>query len=186
MRENRRLWPAFFVRRKVMGRYLFCGLLMLVLVSTLEVDIAPVLATSREVKIEKVEVRFLPMSPVVLLAVGDKAISIFVDPTVAGSIQGALTGKKFSRPLSHDLMRSILKTYEIHVDRVFITLRDGVFYGTLTLSQNGQQHLFDSRSSDAIALAVQFDSPIFVERELVESAGKSIGLGREPKKDVEL
>lgn len=169
-----------------MRHYLFFGLLMLFLVPTLEVDVAPVLATSQEVKIEKVEVRFLPMSPVVLLAVGDKAISIFVDPTVAGSIQGALTGEKFSRPLSHDLMQSILKTYEVHVDRVFITLRDGVFYGTLTLSQNGQQHLFDSRSSDAIALAVHFDSPIFVERELVESAGKAMGLGTETQKDIEL
>lgn len=169
-----------------MRHYLFFGLLMLFLVPTLEGDVAPVLATSQEVKIEKVEVRFLPMSPVVLLAVGDKAISIFVDPTVAGSIQGALTGERFSRPLSHDLMQSILKTYEVHLDRVFITLRDGVFYGTLTLSQNGQQQLFDSRSSDAIALAVHFDSPIFVERELMESAGKAMGLGMETKKDVEL
>jgi hypothetical protein len=83
-------------------------------------------------------------------------------------------------------MQSILKTYEVHLDRVFITLRDGVFYGTLTLSQNGQQQLFDSRSSDAIALAVHFDSPIFVERELMESAGKAMGLGMETKKDVEL
>jgi hypothetical protein len=169
-----------------MRHYLFFGLLMLFLVLTLGEEVAPVSATSREVKIEKVEVRFLPMSPVVLLAVGDKAISIFVDPTVAGSIQGALTGERFSRPLSHDLMQSILKTYEVHLDRVFITLRDGVFYGTLTLSQNGQQQLFDSRSSDAIALAVHFDSPIFVERELMESAGKAMGLGMETKKDVEL
>jgi hypothetical protein len=169
-----------------MRHYLFFGLLMLFLVLTLGEEVAPVSATSREVKIEKVEVRFLPMSAVVLLAVGDKAISIFVDPTVAGSIQGALTGEKFSRPLSHDLMQSILKTYEVHLDRVFITLRDGVFYGTLTLSQNGQQQLFDSRSSDAIALAVHFDSPIFVERELMESAGKAMGLGMETKKDVEL
>jgi bifunctional DNase/RNase len=169
-----------------MRHYLFFGWLMLFLVLTLGEEVAPVSATSREVKIEKVEVRFLPMSAVVLLAVGDKAISIFVDPTVAGSIQGALTGEKFSRPLSHDLMQSILKTYEVRVDRVFITLRDGVFYGTLTLSQNGQQQLFDSRSSDAIALAVHFDSPIFVERELMESAGKAMGLGMETKKDVEL
>jgi hypothetical protein len=169
-----------------MRHYLFFGLLMLFLVLTLGEEVAPVSATSREVKIEKVEVRFLPMSAVVLLAVGDKAISIFVDPTVAGSIQGALTGEKFSRPLSHDLMQSILKNYKVRVDRVFITLRDGVFYGTLTLSQNGQQQLFDSRSSDAIALAVHFDSPIFVERELMESAGKAMGLGMETKKDVEL
>ena len=166
--------------------YPFFGRLVLFLGLTWVVGMGPVLAISQEVQIDKVEVRFLPRSPVVLLAVGDKAISIFVDPTVAGSIQGALTGEKFPRPLSHDLMQSILKTYEVRVDRVFITLRDGVFYGTLTLSQNGQQQLFDSRSSDAIALAVHFHSPIFVERDLLDSAGKVMGLGKETQKDVEL
>ena len=166
--------------------YPFFGRSLLVLGLTLGVGVGPLLAISQEVQIDKVEVRFSQRSPVVLLAVGDKAISIFVDPTVAGSIQGALTGEKFPRPLSHDLMQSILKTYEVHVDRVFITLRDGVFYGTLTLSQNGQQQLFDSRSSDAIALAVHFHSPIFVERELLDSAGQVMGLGKETKKDVEL
>jgi bifunctional DNase/RNase len=169
-----------------MRYYPIYGLLMLFPGLTWGVDVAPVLAISQEVQIDKVEVRFLPRSPVVLLAVGDKAILIFVDPTVAGSIQGALTGEKFPRPLSHDLMQAILKTYEVRVDRVFITLRDGVFYGTLTLSQNGQQQLFDSRSSDAIALAVHFHSPIFVERELLDSAGQVMGLGKETKKDVEL
>jgi bifunctional DNase/RNase len=161
-------------------------LLLLFLVLTWEGGVAPVLATSGEVQIEKVEVQFSQRNPVVLLAVGDKTISIFVDPTVAGSIQGALTGEKFPRPLSHDLMQSILKTYDVRVDRVFITLREGVFYGTLTLSQNGRQQLFDSRSSDAIALAVHFHSPIFVERDLLDSAGKAMGLGKETKKDVEL
>jgi hypothetical protein len=147
----------------------------------------PVLATSQEVEIEKVEVRYLSRSPVVVLAVGDKAISIFVDPTVAGSIQGALIGEKFPRPLSHDLMQSILKSYDIKIDRVFITLRDGVFYGTLTLSQNGQQQMFDSRSSDAIALAVHFHSPILIERDLLDSAGKDLNdPERETKKDVDI
>jgi len=170
-----------------MRRNPFFGLLMLFLVcALLVVECAPVLASSREVKIEKIEVQFLQRSPVVLLAVGDKAIPIFVDPTVAGSIQGALTGEKFPRPLSHDLMQSILKAYEVHVDRVFITLRNGVFYGTLTLSQNGRQQLFDSRSSDAIALAVHFHSPIFVEGDLLDSEGKFMKPEMETKKDVDL
>jgi len=169
-----------------MRRNPFFGLLMLFLVVALVLEGTPVLASSREVQIEKIEVQFLQRSPVVLLAVGDKAIPIFVDPTVAGSIQGALTGEKFPRPLSHDLMQSILKTYEVHVDRVFITLRDGVFYGTLTLSQNGRQQLFDSRSSDAIALAVHFHSPIFVERDLLDFEGKVMKPEKKTKKDVDL
>ena len=128
-------------------------------------------AVSQEVKIEKVEVRVLPTGPVVLLKVGERAIPVFVDPTVAGSIQGALSGKKFARPLSHDLMESILSSYDIHVQQVFVTLRQGVYYGTLTLLHDGRVQLFDSRSSDAIALAIHFHSPILVEQDLLDSAG---------------
>lgn len=62
-------------------------------------------------KIEKVEVHVLRNIPVVLLAVGDTRIPIFVDPTVANSIQDALKGKKLPRPFSHDLMQTILKTH---------------------------------------------------------------------------
>ena len=170
-----------------MKHYSSFRFMMLCLVLTWGVYEYPVLATSQEIAIEKVEVRYLSRSPVVVLAVGDKAISIFVDPTVAGSIQGALIGEKFPRPLSHDLMQSILKSYDIKIDRVFITLRDGVFYGTLTLSQNGQQQMFDSRSSDAIALAVHFHSPILIERDLLDSAGKDLNdLGRETTKEVDI
>jgi bifunctional DNase/RNase len=169
-----------------MRHFSLFGLLMLFLVEAWGLDVASVFGASREVQIESIEVRFLPGSPVILLVVGEKAISIFVDPTVAGSIQGALTGKKFPRPLSHDLMQSILKAYEVHVERVFITLRNGVFYGTLTLSQNGQQQVFDSRSSDAIALAVHFRSPIFVEPDLLDSEGKVLEPEGGIKKDVEL
>ena len=128
---------------------------------------------SDEVVIEKVEVRISDHGPVVLLQVGEKAIPIYVDPTVAGSIHGALSGEKFPRPLSHDLMHTILDAYGVSVERVFITLKDGIYYGTLTLSVNGDTKEFDSRSSDAIALAIHFKTPIVVGRKLLESAGQS-------------
>ncbi|WP_454064684.1 bifunctional nuclease family protein [Candidatus Nitrospira salsa] len=124
-----------------------------------------------EVVIENVEVRVTPQGPVVLLEARERAIPIYVDPTVAGSIQGALNGLKFPRPLSHDLMHTMLEAYSIQVDRVFISLKDGVYYATMTLSLNGQLKIFDSRSSDAIALAVHFHTPIVVSRTLLESAG---------------
>jgi len=127
---------------------------------------------SQEVVIEEVEVRLSDHGPVVLLTVGDKAIPIFVDPTVAGSIHGALSGQKFPRPLSHDLMHTILKAYGVNVDRVLITLKDEIYYGTLTLSVNGQTRQFDSRSSDAIALAIHFKTPIVVGKDLLDSAGQ--------------
>ncbi|WP_447970826.1 bifunctional nuclease family protein [Nitrospira sp. M1] len=126
-----------------------------------------------EVVIEKVDVQISSQGPVVLLEAGDHTIPIYVDPTVAGSIQGALNGLKFPRPLSHDLMHTMLEAYSIQVDRVFISLKDGVYYATMTLSLNGQLKIFDSRSSDAIALAIHFRTPIVVSRSLLESAGKS-------------
>ncbi len=143
-------------------------------------------AVSQEVKIEKVEVRFSPSGPVVFLKVGERAIPVFVDPTVAGSIQGALSGEKYLRPLSHDLMKSILSSYDIQVQQVFITLRDGVYFGTLTLFHNGRVQLFDSRSSDAIALAVHFQSPILVEQELLDSVGIEMSQGESNQEGLEL
>ena len=142
--------------------------------ASLEIGMTKAETPSEEVVIEKVEVRMTDHGPVVLLAVGDRAIPIFVDPTVAGSIHGALSGQKFPRPLSHDLMHTILEAYGVKVDRVFITLKKEIFYGTLTLSVNGETKQFDSRSSDAIALAVHFKTPIVVGKDLLDSAGKPI------------
>ena len=133
---------------------------------------------SDEVLIEKVEVRISDQGPVVLLEVGEKAIPIYVDPTVAGSIHGALSGQKFPRPLSHDLMHTILDAYGVNVDRVFIALNEGIYYGTLSLSINGETKQFDSRSSDAIALAIHFKTPIVVSKDLLESAGKVFEEGK--------
>jgi bifunctional DNase/RNase len=127
---------------------------------------------SSQVQIREVEVRLSDHGPVVLLKAEERAIPIFVDPTVAGSIHSALTGQKLRRPLSHDLMHSILDAFGGRVTQVIITLKDGVYYGALSVSVKDAIKVFDSRSSDAIALAVHFKAPIIVGRDLLESAGK--------------
>jgi bifunctional DNase/RNase len=71
-------------------------------------------------------------------------------------------------------MYTILKAYGVNVDRVLITLKDEIFYGTLTLSVDGQTKQFDSRSSDAIALAIHFKTPIVVGKGLLDSAGQPL------------
>ena len=63
-------------------------------------------------RIENVEVRVSPVGPVVLLKVRNKAIPVFVDAVVAESIQSALTGKKTPRPLTHELMRTVLEAFD--------------------------------------------------------------------------
>jgi bifunctional DNase/RNase len=124
------------------------------------------------VAIDEVKVRMSDHGPVVLLQAENRILPIFVDATVALSIQGALNGERLSRPLSHDLMHSILEAYGARVTQTVITLKDSTYYGTLTVTMNNQVKLFDSRSSDSIALAIHFKAPILVGRDLLESAGK--------------
>jgi len=71
-------------------------------------------------------------------------------------------------------MRSILQAYDGKVVQVVITLKATTFYGALTIDVGGNSKVFDSRSSDAIALAVHFAAPIWVSRELLEKSGQTL------------
>lgn len=128
-------------------------------------------AKAQQVRVQKVEVHLSLVGPVVLLRVRNRAIPVFVDAVVAESIQGALTGKRPPRPLSHDLMRDILEAFDGKVSQVIVTLKDRIFYGALTVVVGKTAKVFDSRSSDAIALAIHFKAPILVSQELLDSAG---------------
>ena len=112
-----------------------------------------------------------PVGAIVLLKVRNKAIPVFVDAIVAESIQGALTGKKTPRPLTHDLMRTVLEAFDGKVTQVVVTLKDRIFYAALTVAVQKTPRVFDSRSSDAIALAIHFKAPILVHQELLDSQG---------------
>ncbi|MDF0673737.1 MAG: bifunctional nuclease family protein [Nitrospira sp.] len=124
------------------------------------------------VKIAEVTVRMSDHGPVVLLQAEGRTIPIFVDLTVALSIQSALSGEKLPRPMTHDLMHTILNAYGGKVTQTVITLKDGTYYGALTVAFKDQVKVFDSRSSDSLALAVHFKAPILVGRDLLESVGK--------------
>lgn len=137
---------------------------------------------SDPVKIAEVMVRISDHGPVVLLQAEGRTIPIFVDLTVALSIQSALKGEKLPRPMSHDLMHTILDAYGGKVTQTVITLKDGTYYGALTVAFKDQVKVFDSRSSDSIALAVHFKAPILVGRDVLES----VGMIPEKEKGVEL
>ncbi len=129
-------------------------------------------SASEQVTVADVQVRLSDHGPVVLLQAEGRMIPIFVDATVALSIQGALNGEKPARPLSHDLMHTILDAYGGKVLRTVITMKAGTYYGALTVTVNNEVKTFDSRSSDSIALAIHFKAPILVGRDLLESAGR--------------
>ena len=136
-----------------------------------QADASPT-ATSEQVTITDVKVRMSEHGPVVLLPAEGKAIPIFVDVTVALSIQGALNGERLPRPMSHDLMHTILESFGGTVTQTVITLKSGTYSGALTVAFQDHVKVFDSRSSDSIALAIHFKAPIIVERDLLNSAGR--------------
>ena len=103
---------------------------------------------------------------------GDIAVPIFIGGAEAMSIQLRLDGRTFKRPLTHDLVDSVLarlggEVLSVRVDRV----EDEIFYGTLVLKNGGKQVELDSRPSDAIALAVGSNAPIYVAQAVIDSTG---------------
>ena len=162
-------------------RWLVCPLLSLLLGLFASDVLADELGPSPQVTISQVRVGLSDHGPVVLLSADGKTIPVFVDDTVAASIQAALTGENLPRPLSHDLMHTILDAFGGRVVRTVITLKAGTFYGSLTVAFQGQEKVFDSRSSDSIALAIHFHAPIIVGRDLLDAVGKS---SREPKPET--
>jgi bifunctional DNase/RNase len=147
------------------------GLAMLLPVAPLGASGA---AESERIPIESVEVAVSTVGPVVLLKALGKAVPVLVDQTVAQSIHAALNRQQLPRPLSHDLMRGILSAYGGRVTQVVVTLKGATYHGALSIELQGETKVFDSRSSDAIALAIHFSAPILVGRDLMERAGQEL------------
>jgi bifunctional DNase/RNase len=72
-------------------------------------------------------------------------------------------------------MHTILETFGCRVTQTIITLKEGTYYGALTVAFRNEVKVFDSRSSDSIALAIHFKAPIIVGRDLLNSAGRVLG-----------
>ncbi|MBM3343079.1 MAG: bifunctional nuclease family protein [Betaproteobacteria bacterium] len=131
-------------------------------------------AADNLVRIQQVEVVLSEVGPVVLLKAENRAIPVFIDTTVAQSIHAALTGGKTPRPYTHDLMHSVLSAYDGRVTSVMITLKGNTFVAAITVVLRDATKVFDSRASDAVALATHFKAPIMVPRELLETQGKAL------------
>lgn len=133
-------------------------------------------APTGQVRIQQVEVKLSDVGPVVLLKAENRAIPVFVDPTVAESIHAALSGGKLRRPYTHNLMYSVLDGFGGKVAQVVISLKGSTYYAEMTVAMRETTKIFDSRASDAIALAIHFKAPILVSRELLMTAGKPVEL----------
>jgi len=100
---------------------------------------------------------------------GKRFLPIAVGGDQALSIQLGRNGQTAKRPLTHDLMASIFKSLQVEVHRVTITdLRDGVYYAEILVRQNGRTHKIDARPSDAIALSLRTQAPIYAMPHLLQ------------------
>ena len=103
------------------------------------------------------------------------AIPIFIGQAEALSIQLRLEKRRYDRPLTHDLLDTMLgrlggRIESVRVDKV----HDNVYFGTVIIADGPNRIELDSRSSDAVALAVGNDAPIFVARQVLERSGVAL------------
>jgi bifunctional DNase/RNase len=118
-----------------------------------------------------------PGAPVVLLRAREELLPIFVSSDQAQSMQLALDGEPFERPLTHDLLVDMVAEFGAAIDRVRIDdLADGTFYAKVDTEQyhGGERSnmVFDARPSDGIALALRVDCAIIVTDEVLDEAGR--------------
>ncbi|QCD64723.1 MULTISPECIES: bifunctional nuclease family protein [Halomicrobium] len=118
-----------------------------------------------------------PGAPVVLLRAREEVVPIFVSSDQAQSMQLALEGEPFERPLTHDLMVEMVAEFGAAIDRVRIDdLADGTFYAKIDTEQylddRRKEMVFDARPSDGIAIALRVDCPLIVSDEVVDEAGQ--------------
>jgi len=101
----------------------------------------------------------------------ERTLPIFIGTVEARAIILHVNNIEVPRPLTHDLMKSVLEHLECSVKRVEVCdLKDGTFYARLVIERGGEEIPVDSRPSDAIAVALRFNAPLFVAEEVMEEA----------------
>ncbi len=126
-----------------------------------------------EMKVAGIVLNAASRSPMILLKDSSerRALPIFIGQDQADAIIKALEGQRPSRPLTHDLIANIFDDCNIKLERIIIhSLTDDIFYAVLCLDLNGVKKEIDCRPSDAVAVAIRTESPIWVLEEVVADA----------------
>jgi bifunctional DNase/RNase len=126
-----------------------------------------------EVAIDSVRISLMSQHRLVVLKdlYTPRFLPIWIGPFEADAITIELQGVEVARPLTHDLLKSVIDKLDAEVERVAITdLRNDTFYAQITLLVNGRRLEVDSRPSDAVALAVRARAPIYVADDVMEQA----------------
>ena len=103
---------------------------------------------------------------------GERFLPIWIGQHVSEAIAIKLQGASTPRPLTHDLLLNVVNELGGNTRYVIVNeLNDGTFYARIAIERDGQVQLIDSRSSDAIALAVRASAPIYADESVMEKAG---------------
>jgi len=127
----------------------------------------------QEMHIYGVSFDLVGKQPIVLLktAEGNKFLPIWIGHPEAAAILMKLQSASTPRPMTHDLVTDMLDQLGAQVTRITVTeLRENTFYAQITVQQDGSEVDIDSRPSDAIALAIRSDAPIFAADEVIEES----------------
>jgi hypothetical protein len=112
-------------------------------------------------------------APIVVLRdlEGKFVLPIWIGIMEASAIAASLEGIRYSRPMTHDLFKSVMETLGVKVEKIeVVDIRDNVFFALITLEYNGNKVTVDARPSDAIAIALRLNCAIFVADHVVKDA----------------
>lgn len=127
-----------------------------------------------EMTIDSIRVSLMNYQRVVILKekTAKRYLPIWIGPAEADAIAVKLQGVTVPRPLTHDLLSSIIDSLGASIDSIIVSdLKSDTFYAKIILNVDGGQIEVDSRPSDALALAVRTDAPIFAEEAVLDKAG---------------
>jgi len=136
-----------------------------------------------EMTVEGIRVSLMNYQRVVILKEkeADRYLPIWIGPAEADAITVRLQEVSVARPLTHDLLRDVMEKLGAHVEYVIVNdLADDTFYARIILAVNGERVEIDSRPSDAIALAVRVQVPIYAEDTVLERAGVQLDKEGQP------
>jgi uncharacterized protein len=126
-----------------------------------------------EMELTGVRVELPTNQPIVLLRErsGERYLPIWIGAAEAAAIALSLQGVVTPRPMTHDLLKTILEDLSVEVQRIIVTeLRDSTFYASIQMQKGNDALEISSRPSDAIALAVRMSVPIFANEDVLEEA----------------
>ncbi|HEY8468228.1 MAG TPA: bifunctional nuclease family protein [Longimicrobiales bacterium] len=136
-----------------------------------------------EVKVQSLGLDRASNTPVVILQEkdGQRVLPIWIGPSEASAIAMELAGMKFSRPLTHDLLVSVVVGLGGALQRVLITkVVDNTYYAELIIQRGGEIISVDARPSDSIAIALRMAAGIYTSDELLENASIEVAEATEP------